>query len=252
MRVLILGASDAFTRRGFGSSALIEAPEGYVLLDCPDLPHRALHEATQVAGWRADASRIDDVLLTHLHGDHCNGLESFGFARRIACSEDPSLAVPRVFTNRGAAERLWERLAPAMEQQAWFDRPARLDDFFELRPLDPGVEAKVAGLRVRCRITQHPVPTTGFLISDGSWTLGWSADTPFEAAHVDWLGQADVIVHESGGGPVHTPIAALDALPAGIRARLRLIHLPDRFDPATTDLRPLAAGEVLTGPDGRG
>jgi ribonuclease BN (tRNA processing enzyme) len=252
MRVLILGASDSFTRRGFGSSALIEAPEGYVLLDCPDLPHRALHEATARAGWRVDASRIDDVLLTHLHGDHCNGLESFGFARMLVRSKQPGAAVPRVFTNRAAADRLWERLAPSMEQQAWLDRPARLDDFFELRPLDPGTEVKVAGLRVRSRITQHPVPTTGFLIGDGTWTLGWSGDTPFEGAHVDWLAQADLVVHESGAGPVHTPIEALNALPSGIRARLRLIHLSDDFDPAATALRAVVPGEVLSVPATKG
>ncbi len=101
MRVLILGVGDAFTRRYFGSSALIEAPGGYVLLDCPDAIHRCLHEATSRAGWSADASSIDDILLTHLHGDHCNGLESFGFARRILNqgAETPAPAAPcRAFT----------------------------------------------------------------------------------------------------------------------------------------------------------
>jgi ribonuclease BN (tRNA processing enzyme) len=247
MRVLILGVSDAFTRRGFGSSALIETAGRYVLLDCPDPIHRVLREATARAGWSVDVSRIDDILLTHLHGDHCNGLESFGFARMIGRSRNPGASVPRIFTNRPASERLWERLAPAMEHQAWLDRPARLEDYFDLRPLDPGPEVKVSGLRVRCRMTEHPVPTSGFLISDGTWTLGWSGDTPFERAHVDWLDEADLIVHESARGPVHTPIDALNALPPSIRARLRLVHLPDDFDASLTDIRPLRAGEVLTG-----
>lgn len=46
MRVFILGIGDAFTRLHFGSSALIEGPHGWVLLDCPDPIHRAIHEAT--------------------------------------------------------------------------------------------------------------------------------------------------------------------------------------------------------------
>jgi ribonuclease BN (tRNA processing enzyme) len=252
MRVLILGVGDAFSRRGFGSSALIEAPDGYVLLDCPDPIHRILHEATERASWNVDAARIDDVLLTHLHGDHCNGLESFGFARTIARMRSPELQIPRVFTNRSAAERLWERLAPAMELQTWLGRPAVLGDYFELQPLDPDREVKISGLRVRCRMTEHPVPTSGFLISDGTWTLGWSGDTPFDRAHIDWLAEADLIVHESCVGPVHTPIDSLNALPRELRARLRLVHVPDDFDAAASDLLPLGAGEVLCVADGEG
>ncbi len=245
MRVLILGASDAFTRLGFGSSALIEGSDGYLLLDCPDPIHRALHEATALAGWRATADDIDDILLTHLHGDHCNGLESFGFARMILRGRKADAPVPRVFLNRAAAARLWERLAPAMEMQRWLDRPATLADYFALQPLDPESEVEIAGLRVRSRMTGHPVPTSGFLIGDGSWTLGWSADTPFDRAHVDWLLEADLVVHETSPGPVHAPIEALKELPDDARARLRLIHMPDDFDPATSDIVALRPGDVL-------
>ncbi len=68
MRVLILGVGDAFTRAHVGSSALVEGPDGYLLIDCPDPVHRALHHASRRAGWDVDASRIHDVLITHLHG----------------------------------------------------------------------------------------------------------------------------------------------------------------------------------------
>ena len=248
MRVLILGAGDAFTTTGFGSSALIESGGSYVLLDCPDLVHRALVEATRAAGWDVDASRIDDILITHLHGDHANGLEAIGFARMILRMERPQAVQPRVFVNRLAGERLWERLAPAMEQQRWLDRPARLDDYFDLRPIDPGEAFRVGPLEVRARRTDHPVPATGFLIGDGSWTLGWSGDTTFERDHVEWLSAADLIVHECGLGPVHTQLEELGALPDALRARLRLIHLPDGFDPSASDMVALAAGDVLTRP----
>jgi len=248
MRVLILGAGDAFTTTGFGSSALIESGGSYVLLDCPGLVHRALAEATRAAGWNVDASSIDDILLTHLHGDHVNGLEAVGFGRMILRMERPEAPRPRVFVNRPAGDRLWERLAPAMEQQRWLDRPSRLDDYFELRPIDTGEVVRVGPLEVRARRTDHPVPATGFLIGDGSWTLGWSGDTTFEREHVDWLSAADLIVHECGPGPVHTGLDQLGALPDELRARLRLTHLPDGFDTSASDMAALAAGDVLTRP----
>ena len=120
-----------------------------------------------------------------------------------------------------------------------------LEDFFEVRVLEPGREVQVAGLRVRCRFGAHSVPALGFLIDDGAWTLGWSGDTSFVRAHVEWLAEADVIVHECNVGPVHTSIESLNALPSGLRSKLRLIHLPDDFDRGSTDIAILEAGMVL-------
>lgn len=251
MRVLILGVGDAFTKKSFGSSALIEAPNGYVLLDCPDLIHRALHEATTAAGWSVDASGVDDIILTHLHGDHCNGLESFGFSRMIQRMSNPEAALPRIHTSTPASERLWERLAPAMDRARDPDRPTDLGFFYDVRVLETEREANVAGLRVRCRFTGHPIPTIGLLISDdreqSGWTLGWSSDTPYEQDHIDWLAQADIIVHESNHGAAHTSIESLSALPDDLRRHMRLIHLPDDFDHSVTDIRALKVGEVLEG-----
>ncbi len=243
MRALILGIGDAFTARYFGSSALIEAPGGYVLLDCPDLIHRALRAATTAAGWSVDTADIDDVIITHLHGDHCNGLESFGFSRLFLRRRDPSSPLPRLYTNEPSLSRLWERLAPGMDGAATTSPPRKLENFFHAHPLDPDAAATIAGLSVRCRFTKHPIPTTALLISDGSATLGWSSDTPHDAGLIDWLSAADVIVHESNVGPAHTAIEALNGLPDDLRTKIRLIHLPDAFDPSVTDIRMLREGE---------
>lgn len=252
MRILILGIGDAFTRRHFGSSAVIATRSDaggdstrFVLIDCPDLIHRALHEASVKADWTLDASRIDDVILTHLHGDHCNGLESFGFFRRILRMRDARFARPRLHVLQAVADRLWQRLAPAMEPPMGESRPSTLEDYFDVRILSPGMMHEVAGLHVRCRVTKHPVPTIGLVVVDDQGTLGWSGDTPFEQAHIDWLGGADVIVHESNLGPAHTPIESLNALPASLRARMRLIHLQDDFDPRSTDIGILREGAVV-------
>jgi ribonuclease BN (tRNA processing enzyme) len=245
MRALILGVGDAFTTRHFGTSALIEAPRGWVLIDCGDLIHRALRAATRRAGWRVDASTIDDIIITHLHGDHCNGLESFGFLRWIQRHGDAGRPRPRLHAARDVAARLWERLAPAMDGRPHADPPRTLDDFFDLRLMSPGRAARMAGLTVRCRYTRHPIATTGLLLGDGRRTLGWSGDTPFDPAHLRWLSRADTIVHEANHGPAHTSIDALNALPRPFRRRLRLIHLPDSFRSRHSDIVVLREGQVL-------
>jgi ribonuclease BN (tRNA processing enzyme) len=245
MKVLITGVGDAYTAEHYGSSAVVQAPDGLVMIDCPDPVHRVLREASAASGWNVDVTKIDDLIITHLHGDHCNGLESFGFYRRFANSRDPALGRPRVHATQPVVDRLWEKLAPAMGFHWQSERAMTLEDYFDVRVIDPDHEARIAGLVVRCRFTGHPIPTVGLLLSDGGSVLGWSGDTPFEAAHVSWLDQAKLIVHESNFGDAHTPIESLNGLPDAVRAKMRLIHLPDGFDASVTDMKPLREGEVL-------
>jgi len=246
MRVLITGIGDAFTTEHFSTGALVMGPDGYVWIDCPDLPHRVLHEACATAKIPpVDASMINDIILTHLHGDHSNGLESFGFMRRVWQLEGRDLPRPRIHTTAKIAARLWERLAPAMDAPMGHDRPSTLEDYYDMRTIEPGESTSVAGMDVRCRYTRHTIPTIGLMIRDGDRTLGWASDTPFDPEHIDWLKEADVIVHEANFSVAHTPIGKLNALPDAIRSKIRLIHLPDSFEPGCTDIRPLAEGEII-------
>lgn len=245
MQVLILGVGDAFTKKHFGSSALVRTDAGYTLIDCPDLIHRALSEADQQAGWNVDALDIADVIVTHLHGDHCNGLESFAFLNRMKRRENPELTKPRLHVTPPVAKRVWERLAPAMDSPMGSDSRSTIEDYFALHTICPDESAAINGLRIECRFTGHPIPTIGLKLHANGSTLGWSGDTPFEKAHIEWLSDADVIVHECNVGPAHTHIEELNALPDALRAKMRLIHLPDNFDTACTDITALNQGEVL-------
>ncbi len=238
MRIIVTGVGDAFSARSFGSSAVIEAPGGgLVAIDCPGHVLAMYRDASAFSGIAIDLARLDDILLTHLHGDHSNGLESVGFLRRYL-SETPR--PPRVHALPEVLDRLWEKLAPAMDGSG-----SSLEDYFTPMPLEPGSRREVAGMEVECRRSRHSIPTAGFLIRDGSSCLGWSGDTEFERAHVDWLDSACVIVHECGQEFKHTAWAELDALPDAIKAKIRLIHIPDGVQTPEGPMRPLVQGEVL-------
>src|SRR6266850_2358657 len=69
LRVIPLGTSAGRPTLLRGASALaVQAESGWMMCDCG--------EGAQLAAWRAglSLSRLEAVLVTHLHGDHFNGL----------------------------------------------------------------------------------------------------------------------------------------------------------------------------------
>jgi ribonuclease BN (tRNA processing enzyme) len=82
-------------------------------------------------------------------------------------------------------------------------------------------------------------------VEAGGRTLGYSADTAFDPELIAFLEPADLIIHETNFGPAHTPYSALAALPAELRAKMRLIHYADGFDTEASNIVALREGEVL-------
>jgi len=241
LRIVITGSGDAFSSQHYGSSAVVLGPRGHVLIDCPDPIHRALREAREKSGLPLDVPSVLDVIITHLHGDHVNGLEAFGFTHWLLRRHEPARPRPRVHAAPPVMERLWQRLAPAMDQGG----SATLEEYFEPRLLDPLKPSRIADLDVDCRQTTHMIPTFGLRLRDGQSSIGWSSDTGFEQAHVDWLDECGVIVHETSPPPFHTPVSDLLAQPDSVRRKIRLIHAPDDFDAASCPLPLLREGDVV-------
>ncbi|HLM42348.1 MAG TPA: ribonuclease Z, partial [Myxococcaceae bacterium] len=98
---------------------------------------------------------------------------------------------------------------------------------------------------IECRRTYHHLPTTALRIRAAGRSLGYSADTAFDEDLIQWLAEADLVVHETNYG-VHTPYEKLAALPAELRAKMRLIHYPDDFDLGASNIEPLVQGRRYT------
>ena len=88
----------------------------------------------------------------------------------------------------------------------------------------------------------HSIPSTALRIEAGGRTLGYSSDTIFDPDLIDWLSSADLIVHESSGGFMHTAYDRLAELPAELRKKMRVIHYPDSFDLSARAIEPLRQG----------
>lgn len=242
-----LGVGDAFSQRWYSSCLAVESGGAWLLVDCPHPIRKMLHEARGAAGQPLDVGDLSAVVLTHVHADHCSGLEGLGYFSFFALGRRVKLVA-----HADVVARLWDgHLAAGMEQLTDGADPAgprrrmRFEDYFEWLPLAEDRPAVVGPFTLECRPTQHHVPTTALRVHAAGASLGISADTSFDPGLIAWLLQADLAVHETNLG-THTPYDKLAALPPEQRARLRLIHYPDGFDLDGSCIEPLRERQRVT------
>ncbi len=239
MTLVPLGVGDAFASRYYSTCVAVEADGAWLLIDCPH-PIRKMMRESPLA---LDVPTFSAVALTHLHADHVSGLEGFAYFSHFVLQRPCRLvAHPEV------AGPLWPRhLAVSMEHlidgEGQDLPPLGFADYFSHVALDEAAPVMVGPFEIECRRTVHHIPTFALRITAGGRRLGHSADTAFDPGLIDWLGDADVIVHETNHG-AHTPYARLAALPEALRDKMRLIHYPDDFDVEGSVIEPLRQGRL--------
>lgn len=241
--VIVVGVGDTFSEKHHTTALLLHCDGFYLAIDCPDTYRSVLRSAAESSGRALSLTDIDHVLITHVHGDHMNGLEGVAFYKRFAEAKRV-----RLVTSPEVRSVIWDERLKASMSALWDGQQFKqlgFDDYFEHLPLSWSSEIVVGPFRIRARRTLHHVPTSALFIEAAGRTLGYSCDTAFDPALIAFLEPADLIIHETNLGPAHTPYSALAALPETLRAKMRLIHYPDGFDIAASTIKALREGDVL-------
>ncbi len=241
--VVALGVGDTFSEVHRPTALLLINDGFYLAIDCPDMYRAVLKDAGHSAGKLLDLADIDHFLITHVHGDHMNGLEGVAFFKHFVEHRPVRLlSVPEVRLV------IWnERLKGSMGQ-LWNGTEfysLSFDDYFVFTPLEWAGVTAVGPYRIQVRRTKHHVPTCAVRIEANGRVFGYSSDTAFDPELIEFLRPADLIIHETNLGPAHSAYATLAGLPAALRQRMRLIHYPDGFDSTTSAIHVLHEGEVL-------
>jgi ribonuclease BN (tRNA processing enzyme) len=238
LSVTALGVGDTFSDHHTTASLLLEA-DGFCLgIDCPDSYRRVLKNANA-----REVQAIDDMLITHVHGDHMNGLEGLGFWKHFV--EKKRL---KVWTTPEARAVMWDQRLKAPMEKLYDGKQFHelsFEDYFDYKALHFDQQTTVGPFKITARRTIHHVPTSALLIEWAGRTLGYSADTAFDPELLVFLARADILIHETNYGPAHTPYEKLAALPEQLRKKMRLIHYADTQDLSNSTIAPLHEGERL-------
>ncbi|MGD1051242.1 MAG: MBL fold metallo-hydrolase [Solirubrobacteraceae bacterium] len=236
-RLTVLGKSPSWQDRdGACTGYLVEAGPRCLLMDCGSGVFAKLRSV-------CDYTKVDAVIVSHLHADHTLDLVPFAYA--LTVGPERGSARPRLYAPPGA-RAAWRRLCSAWGS----DR--LIETAFELHEYDPAGELEIDGLRVRFQPVPHYVATYAIsLQQEGGGRLVFSADCGPNDEIVDFARDADLLLIEATlmepEGDADDPpghLTAADAGAIGRRAgveRIVLTHYSDELDPAVVLARAEAA-----------
>ena len=141
---------------------------------------------------------------------------------------------------------------------------AFLRKLFVFRPVLAGQRTAVYGGHVEFFYSLHSIPCVGFAAYCGGKSMVYSGDSFNDPAGIQRLYEQgyvsegrrdalinfpwhhDLILHEAGVPPIHTPLATLEALPADVKQRLFIVHKPSKDVPMERGLQSALVGPAHT------
>jgi ribonuclease Z len=237
-RVVVLGTAGAVASAAHGHTYLAIDGEGFLLVDCGDMPVARIRRA----GLGLD--RLQGVIVTHFHPDHVASLPVLVVSAWLLGRKAP-LPVHGLddVTGRFAA------LMGLFRSEEWpglFGLPARSVDRAAGALVLENEEFRITSAPV-C----HPVPTIGLRIENrrSGNVVAYSADTEPCDAVVALARGASILFHEATGATVgHSSAAQAGAIARRAEVgRLVLVHYPpspDRHADCTEDASEAFGGRV--------
>ncbi|MCV7171153.1 MBL fold metallo-hydrolase [Mycobacterium sp. CPCC 205372] len=221
VRITVLGCSGSVTGP--------DSPASGYLLTAPDTPPLVIDFGGGVLGALQRYADPNDVqvLLSHLHADHCLDLPGLFVWRRYGPTPAPARGVMYGPANT------WARLGAASSPEG-----GEIDDFsdiFDVRPWVDGEAVNIGSLNVLPRLVCHPTESYGMRFTDPSGaSFVYSGDTGVCDALVELARGADVFLCEASWthSPDRPPKLHLSGTEAGQMAaaagvsELLLTHIP--------------------------
>lgn len=237
--VTVLGAGHGFDVDSRTSGFILWIDGRGLVVDPP------VHTTQWMRARGLDQRLVEDILLTHCHADHDSGtLQKVLEEGRVRLHTTPTV--------QGGFVRKYRSLLGL--------RGEELERLFDFQPVLVGPKISILGARFRFWYTFHPIPTLGFECEHRGRRFAYSCDTLYDPSlyadlhargvistsrqqvleQFPW--DADLIFHEAGMPPIHTPVPILAELPTDVRDRLYLTHVSRDILGSETRLKVAPAG----------
>ncbi len=182
---------------------------------------------------------IDSIILTHCHADH-----DAGTFQKIL--EEGKITIYTTETVMGSFLKKYSALADI--DQSYMRR------LFDFKAVKVGQPFFIHGGRFDIFYTLHSIPAIGFTLKFQDQSFVYSSDHNNDPVIHEQLREkqiisesrykalrnfpwhSNVIYHESGIAPLHTPIAHLDSLPEDVKKRIVVYHISEKDFPKQTHL----------------
>lgn len=239
----VLGSGHGFDVRSLTSGFIIWVGGKGILVDPP------VHTTEWLRHQNVDGRFVEHIILTHCHADHDSGtLQKVLQESRITVHTTHTVMRSFVAKYRSITNLTGEQFA-------------RL---FAFRPIPVGQPVNIAGADFVFKYMLHPIPTLGFHVEYQGRSIAYSCDTLYDPPTIRKLTEegvmsegrardlmafkwdADLVIHEAGIPPIHTPMDVLAALPPDVKERMYLTHVSESAIPPNSGLRLAPPGIAAT------
>ncbi|RLE39180.1 hypothetical protein DRJ17_01500 [Candidatus Woesearchaeota archaeon] len=243
MKIHIVGIGNGLTSEHYNTSFIVELDRS-ILVDCPQGLFRAL------AKMYIDKQCINDVIITHIHGDHTAGFESLLLWKKYIEQRKINLYTTKKIFN--LLKNYWFKAMDRTYSSGFkgFIK-FKFTDWVTFYELKVGHPRMIGNLKVEIRNSFHYTPTIGlkFIDTETGKTFAYSGDTIYRRKLIDdwyrrkkiskrdrddclgFLWDADLILHDAENirDGVHTFVGELEKLPEKIRKKILLVHVSDNM-----------------------
>jgi len=265
MKLLPIGVGDMFVKdvKKGSTGFLIISGDQKTLVDCPGYVRALLKLACDKSDSDINLHEINDVIFTHLHDDHVNGLSEFGFysyfirkyrdffVEHGVIEKNSIIKKPSLYSTKENLRDVWEkRLSAGMGKlldENGDIKNMKLNDYFNPVELTFDKKNKIGNLEIEIKPTNHFISCFALKITYHGKTLGISSDTAYYPELIDWLSNSDMILHETNYGSTHTPyekLADYVSRHPSIKNKIFLYHYPGDFDPKKSKIPFLEQGKI--------
>jgi glyoxylase-like metal-dependent hydrolase (beta-lactamase superfamily II) len=220
--VTVLGNSHGFDKSGSVSGYVLWINGRGVMIDPPPYSSATLERE----GIRPRT--IVGIILTHCHADHDAG----AFQKVLTGSPVVVITTPTIYKSFIRKYAALSALSPALLRHSHRFKPALI-----------GEPLRFQGATFHFTYTLHTIPCVGFRVEWRGRSMVFTGDhfnSPPDMAKLESSGvlskaraddlrnlplqDCDLLLHEAGAPPIHTPLDVLLKLPEKVKKRLYVVH----------------------------